>query len=37
MRVLLAVILGLCLALPAAAKECPDGYYNCGGDLCCPK
>lgn len=36
MRVLLAVILGIAMAGPVAAKECPNGYYNCGGNLCCP-
>ena len=21
---------------PIAPTSCPDGYYNCGGQLCCP-
>lgn len=27
----------LFLTTSAALAACPEGYYNCGSNLCCPK
>ncbi|PTX56964.1 hypothetical protein C8N43_1629 [Litoreibacter ponti] len=38
MRLLTVALLGLLAAsFSVAAADCPEGYYNCGGNLCCPK
>lgn len=30
-------IVALLASATAAYAACPQGYYNCGGNLCCPR
>jgi hypothetical protein len=36
MRFFKASLIITCLVFASPALACPDGYYSCGGDLCCP-
>ncbi|WP_256368547.1 MULTISPECIES: hypothetical protein [unclassified Ruegeria] len=36
MKLIVSVFLLGILLIPTVASACPDGYFNCGGDLCCP-
>lgn len=38
MKPVLLVLWTLFAVLPTASMAaCPQGYYNCGGNLCCPR
>lgn len=38
MHAVSALAIALFFASTAAAyADCPEGYYNCGSDLCCPQ
>jgi hypothetical protein len=37
MIVRLLLIFVIVLGASGIAVACPDGYYRCGTDLCCPK
>ncbi len=37
MKLVVSVFVLSVLLMPTVAAACPDGYFNCGGSLCCPK
>lgn len=37
MKIFALAFLATLFVIPTVAAACPSGYYNCGGNLCCPK